>query len=188
MFIEVGGRLRDQSSKEGGDHWTSLPNIQEGTRRRQFIDRGDSVRWGWRQFIELRDHWSTGYQLLREDTSHSGRRQFVEGGDPLREEVIHWERGPFIEVGKKCLTHGRRPFIRRGGHPLREGGSCSSWVGEGHKLWYELDLSWCGGKEELGKNKGFSCSTWSPDVGVSTDLNNSSCWHRACVEKGTKAI
>ena len=137
----------------------SLPNRQEGTRRRQFIDRGDSVHRGWRQFIKLRDHWSMGYQLLREDTSHSGRRQFVEGGDSLREEVIHQERGPFIEVGKKCLTHGRRPFVRRGGRPLREGGGHSWRVGEGHASWYELDLLWCGGKEEQGKNKGFSCST-----------------------------
>ena len=137
----------------------SLPNIQEGTRRMQFIDRGDSVRQGWRQFIKLRDHWLTGYQLLREDTSHSGRRQSVEGGDLLREEVICRERGPFIEIGKKCLTHGRRAFVGRGGCPLREGGSCSLWVGEGHVSWYELDLSWCGGKEGLGKNKGFSHST-----------------------------
>ena len=59
------------------------------------------------------------------------------------------ERG--IKVGKKYVTHGRRPFVRRGGHLSREGGSCLSRVGEGCVLWYELDLLWCGGKEqELG--------------------------------------
>ena len=95
----------------------SLPNIQEGTGRRQFSDRGDS--------------WS------KEETA------FIEEGDR--------EREPFIEVGKKYLTHGRRPFIGRGGCPSREGGSRSSQVGEGRVSWYELDLSWCGGKEqELG--------------------------------------
>ena len=47
---------------------------------------------------------------MRENTSHSGRRPFIERGDPLREEVIHQERGPFIKVGK-------RPFIK-GGYSL----------------------------------------------------------------------
>ena len=90
------------------------------------------------------------YQSLRVDTSHSERKPFVEGGDLLREEVFHWERGPFIKVGKRpfvkegtlYLTHGRIPFIKRGGHLLREGGGHSLQEGEGHVLRYELDLAW----------------------------------------------
>ena len=70
-----------------------------------------------------------------EETIHQGRGEaesslkFINGGDSVAsrfaEEVVHQKRGPFIKGGKRPFikgTHGRKPFIGRGGHLLREGG------------------------------------------------------------------
>ena len=75
----------------------SLHNIQEGTRRRQFIDRGDSSLKEETVFVEEGDSSSSSEIIGRWDTSHQERTLVIqegdnslsiEGGDLLMEEVI----------------------------------------------------------------------------------------------------
>jgi len=115
-----------------------------------------------------------GDRSLRYGRAWERRRLFVEGGRcPFIEDgtslFIEGGRSPFFVEG------GRRSFIKRGGHSSRMGGGCLLRMGGG----CSSSKGGEGGLHQLDvvgrKNNEFPCweiqnSTWSHDVGVSTDL------------------
>ena len=87
-----------------GGHWMSLPIIQEGTRRRQFINGGDRSLREETVFIEEGDSSSSSEIICWWDASYWGRTPVIQGEDHSLREEIHW---------------GRKSFIKRGGHSLK---------------------------------------------------------------------
>ena len=115
--------------------------------------------------------------LLREGAIYWGRRPFVEGGGHLlRSKAVCWGR-------EGASRWGRQPFVERGDHspfvdrrmPFIDGRGL--FVEEGRRLFIKggRSPSVKGGTLQCGGNE-FPCwetqnSTWSHNVGVSTDLD-----------------